>query len=110
MMDIKVSEKKENPMLDRTEVSFDMSFSGAVPSRQEVSKKLAAGQSADENLVVIKKIETMHGYEKAKALAFVYKNEDAMKKVEYEFMLNRSKKKGEEAKTEEKPAEVKKAE
>ena len=90
-MSFKVAAKKENPLLDRAEISVEIIFTGAVPSRQELAKKIASHEGANENVVVIKSIETVHGYGRATVLAYIYKSEEAMKKIEYSYIFGRGK-------------------
>ncbi len=94
-MEFKIVEKKEKPMLDRLELKADLVFAGAVPSREEVRKKVASSEGVSDNLVVIKNIKSAIGYGKAQILAYVYKDEASLKKIEYEYMVNRGKPKKE---------------
>jgi ribosomal protein S24E len=88
-MDFKITGKAEKPMLDRTEFTCEVSFQGAVPSRAELKKKIAAGAGVHENLVVIKRIRSVKGYGRATIEAYAYKDEGSMKKIEYAYIAQR---------------------
>ncbi|KHO45738.1 MAG: 30S ribosomal protein S24E, small subunit ribosomal protein S24e [archaeon GW2011_AR3] len=107
-MTIKISQKKDSKVLDRVELSGEVTFTGAVPSREELRKKVASHEGVKDNLVVMKKISPSFGSGQASFVAYAYHNEEAMKKIEYEFMINRGRPKKEgEQKAEAKPAEQK---
>lgn len=82
MTEVKILEKKESPLLNRTEVSAEIVYSGATPKNEEVKAKIASALSQKENLVVIKSIYTSFGHTKAKVSAYVYANEKEMAKIE----------------------------
>lgn len=81
-MQLQIIQKKEKPLLSRTEIIADLSFDAATPKKDELKVKVAESLKSDANLVVVKKVETIFGEKKAKVLAFVYKNEKDMKKIE----------------------------
>ena len=56
-MQLNVVKKQERAMLDRTELTFEIGFTGAVPSREEIKKKIAGMEGVKENVVIIKKIK-----------------------------------------------------
>jgi ribosomal protein S24E len=81
-MDLKITEKKEEPLLSRIKLIGEIGFEGATPSYEEVKKKIVSSLNCDEKLTVIKNIYTKFGIRKADFLAYIYKNEEAMKKIE----------------------------
>ena len=46
-MDIKITEKKEEPLLSRTALKLNVSFKGATPSNQELKKAIASSLKSD---------------------------------------------------------------
>ncbi|MBD3263375.1 30S ribosomal protein S24e [Candidatus Woesearchaeota archaeon] len=112
-MDIKITDKKENVLLNRTEIKADIEHVGKpTPSRAEIKEKLAAMLSSDKNLVIIRKLEQDFG-SKTKCTAMQYKTRDDLEKIEQKYLLKRDEKKPKEkkeAKPEEKPAEAPKEE
>jgi small subunit ribosomal protein S24e len=77
-MDIKITERKDNPILKRNEVRFRASFSGPTPSRKEVKESLCSKLGADGSLVVIDILEQGYGSQELKGYAKVYANAEAM--------------------------------
>lgn len=109
-MEIKILHKKENVLLNRTEIEADIEhFKEPTPTRAQVKEKLAAMLSADKDLIVIKKLEQTFG-SVTKCSAVLYKSRADLESSEQEHLLKRGVKKKEEAKPEEKPAEAPKEE
>lgn len=122
-MNLEITDKKENPLLSRTELKGTISFDKATPSNDEVKKEIASKSKADESLVVVKSIYTAFGTAKADFNAYVYKSKKDMVEIEPKKKEKKEKKpkaekppeaqKKEEKKQEapaEKPAEEKKQE
>ena len=99
-MDLKIIEKKEEPLLSRTKIISEVTFEAATPSEKEVKSKIASSLNANENLIVVKNIYTNFGFKKADVSAYLYKDEKEMENIE------EKPKKQEEAK-EKKPEESK---
>ncbi|MBW2984462.1 hypothetical protein KY361_05065 [Candidatus Woesearchaeota archaeon] len=81
-MDLKIIEKKEQPMLSRIEITGRLEFKGATPSAAEVRKQLSSQLKVGENLIVIKKISTHFGSGTADLVAYSYLNKEDMEKIE----------------------------
>lgn len=81
-MDLKIIEKKEQPMLSRIEVIGKLEFKGPTPSEADVKKQLSAELKVGEELIVIKKISTHFGSESADLFAYSYLNKEDLKKIE----------------------------
>jgi ribosomal protein S24E len=82
-MELKITNKKENPMLCRTEIECRVSFfNEPTPKRVDVKKKISSLAKADEKLIVIKKIKSEFGTGGGTVLAFVYKTEEDLKRIE----------------------------
>jgi len=81
-MQVKIIEKKEQPILSRTAVKSHIIFDKSTPSSGEVKKSLASELKADENLVVVKEIYTEFGKPEADVNAYVYASKETMKKTE----------------------------
>jgi len=107
MMELKILEKKDNVLLERTEVTASVSAIGATPSNKDVAKAIADSLKTTEDLVVMRKIATGFGSSSSKASAYVYKS-----KEQRDLFTPKPPKlpKGAEAKPEEAKAEVKPAE
>ena len=81
-MEMKISKKKENPLLQRVEISGNLAFTGATPSNAELKKAIAASEKASEDVIVMKKILTAFGSTTATFLAYVYQSKEQLVKIE----------------------------
>jgi len=111
-MELKIINKKEDPLLARTKVESEIIFEKGTPSREEITSKLGKDLGKDEKLIVVKGIYTKYGLKKATNLSYVYENEEALKKIEVEKKEKTGKKeakpeKPEAKKEEQKPKEAK---
>ena len=97
-MELKIINKKEDPLLSRTKVEIEITFDKATPSKAEIKSRLGKDLGKEEKLIVVKGIYMEYGLKKAKNLSYVYESEEALKRIEVG--------KKEESKTEaqEKPA------
>jgi len=102
-MDIKITEKKEEPLLSRTEIIADIT-ADITPKKQELKTKFASVLKVDEKLVAVKHIYTKFGSKKSKAIVYQYTNEEELKKIEPK---EKEKKEVKEEKKEEKKEEPK---
>jgi len=92
-MEIKITEKKENALLNRTEIYAEIDNSGKpTPTRKEIKEKLSALLSANKDLIVIKKLDQSFG-PITKCFAVIYKSAEDLKKTEPEHLLKRDSKK-----------------
>ncbi|MCD6445673.1 30S ribosomal protein S24e [Candidatus Bathyarchaeota archaeon] len=107
-MKIKIISQKDNPLLKRKEVIFEVNHTdtGATPQRLEVRKAVAEALKTDTDLVYIRKVETKTGTRIAVGTANIYYSPKQAKLVEPEYIIKRNmppKKPEEEKKVEEKP-------
>jgi len=96
-MELKITEEKEAILLSRREISANITFKGATPSKETIRKELASALKANEKLMIVKHVYSSFGSETAKVLVYQYASEEEMKKVE-----PKEKKKKEKAPKEEK--------
>ncbi len=108
-MEIKISQKTEQPLLSRTELLGTISFEAVTPSRLEVRKKLSEAIKADESLIMVTCIKTSFGEKSAGVTAHIYRTKEDAAKYESKPVKNRHLSKEEKAKLKEakKPAEEK---
>ena len=107
-MELKISQKTEQPLFAREELHGIIGFDGATPSRAEVRKKLAESIKSDEGMVVVNLIDPDFGSKSAKLTAHVYKTKDDLEKYESKTTMYRHLTKEEKAKLKEaaKPKEA----
>lgn len=95
-MELLIQEKKENPLLKRTEVKALVNFSGSTPSKGDIAEALAKSMKADINLTDIRSVHNKFGLQEADVLAYVYDDIDA--KVKNTVLTKHLRKKIEEEK------------
>ena len=114
-MKCKITEKKENVLLKRTEVSGTLTFDAVTPSNADIKKELANQCKAKEENIVMRNIKSKFGEASGTFEAYVYDSQEALKrftpttkhmKEAVKKAAEAAKKAAEEAKaTAEKPAE-----
>ncbi|MCU4751527.1 30S ribosomal protein S24e [Natrialbaceae archaeon A-chndr2] len=90
-MDVDIISEDENPMLHRTDVTFELVHEDATPSRLQVRDSLAAKLNKDADEVVIRKLDTKFGMRKTVGYAKVYETSAHATEVEQDHMLDRNK-------------------
>jgi len=81
-MDLEVKNKKENPQLQRQEVTGEIKFSGATPSNQQLKEELTKKLGVKAELVAIRHIYGEFGTGKATFEAVAYANKEQFDKIE----------------------------
>jgi len=82
-MEITIINEKENPILSRKEVHFEMNFlNQGSPNRIDVRDKLAAMQTAEPSLTFIKSMKTAFGIPKLTGTALIYSDEKVALELE----------------------------
>lgn len=91
-MEIKIISEKENPLLKRKEIFFQLEHgqTGSTPPRLEVRKAVAIELKKDAALVFVKKLETKTGTHLAVGTANVYDSVEHAKSVEPEYIVKRN--------------------
>ena len=88
-MEIKNIDKKENKLLNRTEIIAEVHHSkGPTPKRLDLKRQIAAKVGANEDLLVIKKIEPTFG-SKTLVYANVYPSVEELNKIEQKHIQKR---------------------
>lgn len=78
--DLKITEEKKNPLVDRIELTFRIDHFGvSTPNRLEVKKKIAALQGSNETLTIIKKLENHFGASYTLGKAYIYENSEDLR-------------------------------
>lgn len=105
-MKVEITEKVENPLLQRAEIKFRVDHSGGpTPKRLDVRAQLASQLGVPEEFVVIDKLASMYGRQMASGIARVYGSREGLEELEPKYLLTRGlpTEAKEEAKPEEKP-------
>ena len=104
-MNFEIKEKKENSLLERTEVDAIVSFDGPTPSIQQMRDIVVQKLGCNPDLTVIRKVESSFGMQQVSVRVHIYKSPEKMKTIEEAFVLKRNNL-AEEEKKEAKPAEA----
>lgn len=89
-MKVEIVEKKENPLLKRSEIKFRVDHSNApTPRRLEVRSQLAAQLGVAEELLVIEKLASTSGKQVASGLARAYSSREELEELEPKYLLER---------------------
>ena len=88
-MDLKIIEKKEQPLLKRTSVKGLVGFETSTPSRPELRKKVSEALKADEAKVALSSIRTVFGEKKAAFVANIYDSPQDLDRYESVVTLTR---------------------
>ena len=98
-MDIKITSKFENKLLERKEVQFEIQqLKKATPSRKEIRDKLIAQLDANKEAAMLIKIKTHIGKGLVKGLMHIYETLEVAKKIEPKYVVFRNLGKPEEEK------------
>ncbi|MAG21954.1 MAG: 30S ribosomal protein S24e [Candidatus Diapherotrites archaeon] len=89
-MKINISDKSENVVLKRTEVSFDVEEANIPPSRKEVREKIAALQNVKPEQVIIVKLSHGFGSQEVQGTARIYGSVEELEKTELKYMVGRN--------------------
>ena len=101
-MEIKILSKKENPLLNRTEIEFECDYpSEGTPNILEVKHKLVALEDASNDLLVVDSMKPSYGATKAVGLAKVYDSVEKLQVIEPKAVIAKNEEPEEEAPAEE---------
>ncbi|KAI5189454.1 small subunit ribosomal protein S24e [Nematocida minor] len=87
---IKILEKKQNPLLDRMELSLSIYHpTKGTPNKKDVSKILSEQMNVSVDNIIIKDCYTRFGTHISTAQAKIYNKKLSLEKIEHKFILNR---------------------
>lgn len=91
-MDVRIISEKENMLLKRREVHFQVEHNqiGSTPTRLEVRKAIAIALKENIDLVFVKKLKTKTGTHTAVGLANIYDSVEQALLVEPEYIIKRN--------------------
>jgi small subunit ribosomal protein S24e len=91
IMEIQIISQKENPLLKRKEVQFNVEHEpGSTPPRQEVRRAVATALKSRADLVFVKKFETKTGTHTAIGTANLYESIEQAQLIEPEYIVKRN--------------------
>jgi len=80
MVEVKISKKTINTLMDRDEVECVVNFEQGTPKVDEIKAAIAKALAASESMLVINKLVPRFGAKQAKVLVSVYKSKEAMRR------------------------------
>ena len=90
-MELIIDEKKDNILLNRTEIMFRVTHpSEKTTDRKTVKKMIAKNQNVSEERVIVDHMNTSYGMPETKGYAKIYKTREDALKIENEYMLLRN--------------------
>ena len=89
-MEINITKDWDNPLLDRKEITFNISHTGATPSRDEIKNRLVAQLNSRHELVIIDKIRTEYGTQNTSGYAKIYSDVERANEIENKYVLKRN--------------------
>ncbi len=90
-MDVEVSDKRFNPLLERDEVRFQVTHEGEpTPTLADVRKLLRTKLNAKADLVVIDSIYSQFGTSVSRGEARVYKDANGLKRIEAKHIIKKN--------------------
>jgi len=90
-MELKISHKKEEPLLSRIRLEGEVMFDNSTPSTKDIKSNVAKIIGKDESLVDIKGIYGQYGRKKAKVVCYAYENADVLKKIKVDNKKSKEK-------------------
>ncbi len=89
-MEIEILEKKENPLLHRTEIKFRVKFQNEkTPSRSDVRNMIAKNFSSTVETVIVDHLRVSFGLHIVNGYSKIYENLDFAKRIEPDYILIR---------------------
>jgi len=109
-MELEIQNKKENPLLDRTEVHFILHHPNQPsPKREAVREALSKELSVQKDRIVVDHLKSSFGIHDTKGYAKIYSKKEVAKEIEREHLLKRNNLLDKKEKKEEPKEEAKEA-
>lgn len=90
-MNISITNQIENPLLERTELTFKVTHTGEKPPRKELVRESLAGQlNTKKGLVVIQRLISTFGSQEIEGEAKIYRNADRLREIERAHIRKRN--------------------
>jgi small subunit ribosomal protein S24e len=90
-MDVKITQQKDNALMGRKDISFQLAHAGeTTPSRAQVRQLVAAQVGTKTENVVIDSMDTEYGIGRTHGTARAYKSPDEARKTERVHLLKRN--------------------
>ena len=88
-MELKIIERKRNPLLHREEIRFSLEGAKESPSRKDVRARIAAQVGAEESLVFVDRMRPSFGSPRVEGSAKRYDTQEDLARTESVYMKRR---------------------
>ncbi len=89
-MNVDVLSKTNNPLIGRVEYIIEVSYDKATPKRADVRQAIVEKVGCSPDLLVIKKIQQHAGMKKSRVIAYVYGDDETLRRIEPLYILKRN--------------------
>lgn len=93
IMELKILDKKQEPLLSRVKITASVSFDTATPSYKDMMPQIASAAKTQENLVAIRTVKNSFGARKAEITAYAYNDENSKMLIEPKVKEKKAKEK-----------------
>ena len=91
-MELEIAEKNDNPLLHRQEVQIVIRHENeSTPRRSEVIQNLSDKMNAKKDLIIIDHLKNKYGKMESQGYAKIYKNIEALNRIETKPSIDRQK-------------------
>jgi len=89
-MKLEIIEDRENPLLERRELTVKIIYEKAPPTRDEVRAKLIAELNLDKDTTIVDKMDMKFGSRETITFVKVYKTKERMLEIEDESKIKKN--------------------
>jgi small subunit ribosomal protein S24e len=89
-LEIQVIGEKNNPLLNRREIIFRVTYDDATPSRKSIVDRLAATLNSKQGLVIVDNIKTEFGKRESIGYAKLYDSVERVNELERTHIIKRN--------------------
>ncbi|HLC66485.1 MAG TPA: hypothetical protein VJK52_02490 [Candidatus Nanoarchaeia archaeon] len=95
-MELKILKEKQSPLLARKRITLSGTFSGATPSRLELTQAVARVANAKPEHTIVRHVYTKFGRGEAKVICHVYEKAEDLERLEEGYLKIKHKSKEEQ--------------
>jgi len=88
-VNLEIIEDRNNPLLNRRELDVIVIYESGTPRRDEVREEISKKFGVEKERIIIEKMESLFGSNKAKAHVHIYDSVEYAKKYERKHILRR---------------------
>ncbi|MCX8163557.1 MAG: hypothetical protein N3D10_03310 [Candidatus Micrarchaeota archaeon] len=89
-MNLKIESKLEEPLYQRTKLTFLVTFDGPIPKKEQIKSSLAAVLAVSPENLILHPFRVSVGKQELRATAYLYPSKDIALKYEKKYILIRN--------------------